>query len=234
MIDLNKKYWIILGGFALLTIGGLLLTLRRKKVVGSNLKSSNTSSSFKTKLVDLANSEWDKWNKGGVRIKEGSQDTLQDLRDYWEKGAGVKQNDKYYIGEAWSSAFISYLMRTTGAGDDFKYSSSHSQYIAQAVKNRKENNAKKFKAYKPNEVDVQVGDLVCYPRQSGVTYDSGAGYKSHCDLIVSVSVDNAVGIGGNVSDSVSKKNYALKDGKIDKSKDSKAYGGIFTVIKNEK
>ena len=26
----------------------------------------------------------------------------------------------------------------------------------------------------------------------------------------------------------------LKDGKIDKSKDTKGYGGIFTVIKNEK
>lgn len=227
MIDLKKKYWIILGGFALLTIGGLLFTLRRKKVGSNNVKSSST---FKTKLVDLANAEWDKWNKGGVRIKEGSQDTIQDLRDYWEKGAGVKKNDKYYIEEAWSSAFISYLMKTAGAGDDFKYSPSHSQYIAQAVKNRKENNDKKFKAYKPNEVNVQVGDLVCYPRQSGVTYDSGAGYKSHCDLIISVSGNVAVGVGGNVSNSVSKKNYYLSNGKIDgtKSKD------IFTVIKNEK
>jgi hypothetical protein len=233
MIDLKKKYWIILGGFALLTIGGLLFTLRRKKAVGSNSKSSKStdaSSSFKTKLVDLANSEWDKWNKGGVRIKEGSQDTIQDLRDYWEKGAGVKKNDTYYINEAWSSAFISYLMKMAGAGDDFKYSQSHSQYIAQAVKNRKENNDKKFKAYKPNEVDVKVGDLVCYPRQSGVTYDSGAGYKSHCDLIISINGDVAVGVGGNVSNSVSKKNYALSNGKIDKTKNK----DIFTVIKNEK
>jgi hypothetical protein len=125
-------------------------------------------------------------------------------------------------------------MRKAGAGDDFKYSQSHSQYIAQAVKNRKENNSKKFKAYKPNEVKVQVGDLVCYPRQSGVGYDSKAGYKSHCDLITSVQGNIAVGIGGNVSDSVTKNNYALKDGKIDKSKDTKSYGGIFTVIKNNK
>jgi hypothetical protein len=125
-------------------------------------------------------------------------------------------------------------MRMAGAGDDFKYAQSHSQYIAEAVKNRKENNSKKFKAYKPNEVEVKVGDLVCYPRQSGVGYDSGAGYKSHCDLITSIDGNNAVGIGGNVSDSVSKKNYALKDGKIDKSKDTKDFGGIFVVIKNEK
>jgi hypothetical protein len=219
------KQWGIIGGVSLLTISLIYLFSKPKK---------QKSSPFKKKLVNLANEEWDKWNKGGVRIKEGSQDTIQDLRDYWEKGAGVKQNDNYYVEEAWSSAFISYLMRMAGAGDDFKYASSHSQYIAQAVKNRKENNSKKFKAYKPNEVDVKVGDLVCYPRQSGVGYDSGAGYKSHCDLITSIDNNIAVGIGGNVSDSVSKKNYALKDGKIDKSKDKKDYGGIFVVIKNEK
>ena len=219
------KVWGILGGVSLLTISLIYLFSKPKK---------QKSSPFKKKLINLANEEWDKWNKGGVRIKEGSQDTIQDLRDYWEKGAGVKKNDNYYVEEAWSSAFISYLMRMAGAGDDFKYASSHSQYIAQAVKNRKENNSKKFKAYKPNEVDVKVGDLVCYPRQSGVGYDSGAGYKSHCDLITSIDNNIAVGIGGNVSDSVSKKNYTLKDGKIDKSKDTKDYGGIFVVIKNEK
>ena len=219
------KQWGIIGGVSLLTISLIYLFSKPKK---------QKSSPFKKKLINLANEEWDKWNKGGVRIKEGSQDTIQDLRDYWEKGAGVKQNDNYYVEEAWSSAFISYLMRMAGAGDDFKYASSHSQYIEQAVKNRKENNSKKFKAYKPNEVDVKVGDLVCYPRQSGVGYDSGAGYKSHCDLIINVDGDKAVGVGGNVSDSVSKKDYILKEGKIDKSKDKKDYGGIFVVIKNNK
>jgi hypothetical protein len=67
-----------------------------------------------------------------------------------------------------------------------------------------------------------------------VSYDSQAGYMSHCDLVVSINGNNAVGVGGNVSDSVSKNNYALKDGKIDKSKDKKKYGGIFVVIKNKK
>jgi hypothetical protein len=216
------KVWGLLGGVSLLTISLIYLFSRPKK-----------KSPFKNKLVNLANEEFDAWNKNG-RVKEGSQDTLPRLRKYWEEGAGIKKNDDYYINEAWSSAFISYLMRKAGAGDDFKYATSHSQYIAQAVKNKKENNPKKFKAYKPNEVKVEVGDLVCYPRQSGVGYDSKEGYKSHCDLITSINGDNAVGIGGNVSDSVSKKNYALKDGKIDKSKDTKSYGGIFVVIKNGK
>jgi hypothetical protein len=225
-MDLKNKYWLILGGVSILTIGGLLITLRKKKSGGS----TKSSSDFKNKLVDLANSEWNKWNKGGKRIKEGSKETIQDLRNYWQEGAGVKQNDKYYVSEAWSSAFISYLMRKAGAGDDFKYATSHSQYIAEAVKNRKENNSKKFKAYKPEEVEVLVGDLVCYPRQSGVSYESKAGYKSHCDLITEINGNVAIGIGGNVSDSVTKKNYYLSNGKIDKSKGK----DVFVVIKNLK
>ncbi len=216
------KVWGILGGISVLTISLIYLFSKPKK-----------KSAFKSKLVNLANQEFQAWNNNG-RIKEGSQDTLPRLRKYWEEGSGIKKDDNYYINQAWSSAFISYLMRKAGAGDDFKYATSHSQYISQAVKNRKENNAKKFKAYKPNEVKVEVGDLICYPRQSGVGYDSQAGYMSHCDLVISVNGNTAVGVGGNVSDSVSKKNYPLKDGKIDKSKDKKDYGGIFVVIKNKK
>ena len=220
----KTKLLAILGGVSLLTISLIFLFSRPKK---------KTKSKFKSKLIDIANEEYDAWNTNG-KIKEGDSDTLSRLRDYWEYGGGVKQNDNYYINQAWSSAFISYLMKKAGAGDDFKYAISHSQYIAQAVKNRKEDNSKKIKAYKPNEVQVKAGDLVCYPRQSGVNYDSKAGYMSHCDLIVSADENKAIGIGGNVSDSVSKTTYLLKDGKIDKSKDKKSYGGVFVVIKNKK
>jgi hypothetical protein len=121
-------------------------------------------------------------------------------------------------------------MREAGAGDDFKYNLSHSVYITEAIKNKLENNNKKFKGYKPDEVDVEIGDLVCYPRDKGITYNTNAPYVSHCDLITEINGNIAVGIGGNVSNSVSKKNYNLKDGKIDKVKSS----SIFVVIKNLK
>lgn len=219
MLDKYKYY--IFGAIGLIS----LLLLKRKKKSNSN---------FKSKLIDLANKEYLKWNKGNIKIKEGSKDTIQDLRNYYLLGPGIKQNDNYYINTAWSSAFISYLMRTAGAGSDFKYSLSHSSYIRQAVKNRKENNNLKFKAYKPNEVNVNVGDLVCYPRQNGVNYDTNTSYMSHCDLIVEVKNNLAIGIGGNVSNSVSKSNYALINGKIDKAKDKNSYGGVFTIIKNLK
>jgi len=222
-VNEKLKVWGFLGGISLLTISVIYFISKPKK-----------NKVFKKNLIKYTNEEFEAWNKNGVKIKEGSQDTIQRLRDYWEKGAGAKYNDNHYINQPWSAVFISYIMRKAGAGNDFKYAQSHSQYIAQAVKNKKENNSKKFKAYKPNEVQVKVGDLVCYPRQSGVTYESSAGYKSHCDLITNIKGNIATGIGGNVSNSVSKKQYALKDGKIDKSKDTKDYGGIFTVIKNLK
>ena len=219
----NLKVWGLLAGISVSTLAIIYLFSRNK---------SKGKSAFKKKLIDIAEEEHKAWNEG--KIKEGSQDTLPRLRKYWEEGAGIKKNDNYYINEAWSSAFISYLMKKAGAGDDFKYATSHSQYIAQAVKNRKENNSKKFKAFKPNEVEVKVGDLVCYPRQSGVGYDSASGYKSHCDLIVSIKDNKAIGVGGNVGNSVSKKSFPLKNGKIDKDKDEKNYGGVFVVIKNDK
>ena len=218
---LAKYKYYIAGGIALL----VLLFLKKKKAGKSN---------FKKKLIALTNVEYNKWNKKGVKIKEGAKDTLPDLRNYWKTGAGIIKDDNYYINNAWSAAFISYLMKLAGAQNDFKYSSSHSVYIRDAIKNRKENNTKKFKAYKPNEVNIETGDLVCYARQSNINYDTTYSYMSHCDLIISADQNNAVGVGGNVSNSVSKSNYALKNGKIDKAKDKQGYGGVFAVIKNLK
>lgn len=213
------KQWILLGGVSVVTISLIYLLSKPKK-----------KSKFKKKLIDLANEEHDAWNKNG-KIKEGNQDTIQRLRDYWNEGTNTKANDNYYINTAWSATFISYLMKKAGAGEDFKYYPAHSGYITQSIKNRKENNSKKFKGYKPNEVKVEVGDLVCYSRQSGVTYETKGDYLSHCDLVVSTDKDEAVSIGGNVSNSVTKTIVPLKNGKIDKEKDKKGY---FVVIKNSK
>jgi hypothetical protein len=47
-------------------------------------------------------------------------------------------------------------------------------------------------------------------------------------LVTDVTNGVATVIGGNVSDSVSKKKYTLKDGKIDSSKNK----DVFVVIKN--
>ena len=63
-----------------------------------------------------------------------------------------------------------------------------------------------------NEKKLELGDLVCYARQDGVTYNTTGSYASHCDIVVSIDGNSADGIGGNVSDTVSKKKIPLVNG----------------------
>lgn len=196
-------------------IGLLLFTVLRK---------TRKMSSFRKNLADLALQEWNAWNLP-TKVKEGSSRTMQRLRDYYEKGAKVKGSDNYYVNTSWSAGFISYIMRMAGAGANFPYSLSHSIYIVKAIRNKKENNAKAFKGYKPEEVKIEVGDLICYARQNGVNYDTTGQYMSHCDIVTKLSDTEAETIGGNVSNSVTKTKVKLKNGKLDNDK-------YFVVIKN--
>ena len=119
------------------------------------------------------------------------------------------------------------MKKSKATEDEFKFASSHSQYITKAIANRKEN-GKGFKGYKINEKKVELGDLVCYARQDGVTYDTTGSYNSHCDLVVEIDGDNAYSIGGNVSDSVTKSTIPLtSDGY------AKAGNRRFVVIKTK-
>ena len=223
---MTKNEKIIIGVASAVVVGGLVFLFRK------DLKALFTSTGkVGRKASKLAVDEWKHWGKG--QIKEGNPETMQRLRDYWRQGGGVNWSDQKMTDEAWSAAFISYLMGKAGAGDNFKYSTSHSVYIRDAVSNRKANNSKTFKAYKPEEVKIGVGDLVCYPRQSGVSYNKTGSYKSHCDIITEVGKSEALAIGGNVSNSVTQSQVPLMNGKIDKSRDRKGYGGYFVVIKNE-
>jgi hypothetical protein len=99
-------------------------------------------------------------------------------------------------------------MRQAGAGDNWKYSALHSDYIQAAKQNRK-NNIKTFQAFRKNETPVSVGDLICYPRQAGVTYDTTGGYFAHCDIVTNIDPGTATAVGGNVSDSVKQSFYKL-------------------------
>lgn len=196
-------------------IGGFLLF---------RLLKNKSMSSFKNKLIELANNEWKKWNIP-TKVKEGSTKTIQDLRNYYKIGTNNNWSDAKMISTAWSGTFISYLMRMAGAGKNFFYSTLHADYIQKAKKNRI-NNIKTFQAYKPDEISVEAGDLICYPRQEGVTYETNGVYFAHCDIVTKIENNKATAIGGNVSNSVSKSIYELDDN--NKVKTSK----VHVVIKN--
>ena len=224
MVNSKKTNDIVLWStvsVALLALGYLIF----KKVV----KSSKPKSAFKKKLVNLTNEEWQYWDKG--EKKENNSSVYTRLKDYWNS-IGWNESGWSPTGTAWSAAFISHVMKKAGAGEDFKYASSHSKYISDAVKNRKEGNSNPFKAYRLGEKQAtpELGDLVCYSRENTTDlYDRDSGYKSHCDIVVRKSSDSIDVIGGNVGHTVKKKSYSLNpDGTVKKS------GKLFAVIKNAK
>lgn len=218
----TQKYLI----YSSIALAGLSLAVWKRKWIKENL------SWFKVKVKNVVASEFRAWNKKDGKKTETDPDVIERLQKYWRDGAGRTISDASARAEAWSAAFISYVMKKSGAGKHFPYSSSHSTYITAAIKNRKEDNKNRFKGYRPSEQKVEVGDLVCYPRQSGVGYDTTGAFLSHCDIITKVRAFEADSVGGNVSQSVSKTMVPLtKDGFIDKSKDKKGY---FVIIKNKR
>lgn len=187
------------------------------------------------RVVRIAKKEWESWGSpltingkivktGGVENQKGF---AEKVGEYWKIGTG-QNYDGYDTNVAWSSAFISYIMKQGGAGDKFVYSSSHSKYITDSIANRKKGNYKApFVGYKIDEVEPQVGDLVCYSRQGGVSYDTTGSYLSHCDIVVAKKKNEIEVIGGNVSQTVMKNILKTDDkGKlVDKSQN------FITIIK---
>jgi uncharacterized protein DUF2272 len=169
------------------------------------------SEGLRHKIVRVANQELARWGKGV--IKETDPRLRKTLQDYWKTGAGLSYSEgqlgdpAFQNTHPWSAAFISWVMRTSGAGDAFKYSAAHAVYTRQAKENRLANSDNPFKAYRITELAPQVGDLVCSSRAgSGATYDNIApGMKTHCDIVTVVQPGRLATVGGNVSNSVAQK-----------------------------
>ncbi len=214
---MNKKNKI----FAILAALFLFsFTFRRRK--GGNAV-PQTNNALKNKLIEISTKEKELWQNGG--IKENEPKMLSKLRAYWGSVGQGNKAASAIVGDAWSAAFISWVMRE--AGIDWEPSARHSTYFQWAKQNRA-NNTGTWKAYRLNEADILPGDLVGYRRQSGVTYDTPGDYAAHSDIVVSVSSEYADTIGGNISDSVKVTRVPLKNGKIDQMKMKNPY---FIVLK---
>jgi hypothetical protein len=200
----NKTKNIVLYATATLIAVGLLYTIFRVST-----KNFLAKSPFRRRSVRIAKQELEKWNKR----KETSKDVYPYLNEYW-KSIGWNEN-QWSTSTSWSSAFISYVMKKAKATkEDFNFASTHAKYIKKAIENRKNKTRRGFKGYRLNEKKVEIGDLVCYARQSGVGYDTTSDYLSHCDIVVAIDGDNALAIGGNVSNSVTESKIPLVDGYV--------------------
>jgi len=177
--------------------------------------------SFGSRLVSIAIDEWRFFGKQTYDIdnhvehaghKEGEDGWYQRVGRYWLEGVMLNGLDGRDHGTPWSAAFISWVERTAGAGQRFRYSSQHSVYISQAIRDLKQKREEAgYWCWRLNELKPSVGDLVCWARQSGIDYDhqNNGDYAGHCDIVVAVAASEVEVIGGNVGDSVTRRPLRL-------------------------
>ena len=115
---------------------------------------------------------------------------------------------------AWSAAFISYLMRTAGAGNRFPYASSHATYINIArTLSLGRSTGWAISAEAPDAAAPTVGDLICYSRERARRMHfsdlPAHGFPAHCDIVVGNGGDQLSVLGGNVDDAVTMKHVPL-------------------------
>lgn len=126
-----------------------------------------------------------------------------------------RRNDYY----AWSAAFISYVMRTAGAGPRFPYSASHYVYI-DIAKEMKLGSASGWAVVSERVDDYAPapGDLICYSREKHkLTYEKlpRRRFAGHCDIVVARDKAELSVIGGNVDHAVTMKHVPVTtDGRL--------------------
>ena len=135
----------------------------------------NSKSAFKRQVIFQSKKEAEKWQN----FSETDEGTARIIKDYWKRGTDLDysisdiQNPSWQQNHPWSAAFISWIMRVSGAGRHFLYSPRHADYLSDAIEEKQLNSKAKFKGYKINEIKPKETDIVCKTRlNSSATYDS--------------------------------------------------------------
>jgi hypothetical protein len=160
---------------------------------------------------------------------ERSPGLWERIGEYWWLGQDAERRESAWTGMhdetgqefsesrdhnySWSAAFISYVMRTAGAGARFPYAPSHYVYI---------NAAKEMKlgrtsgwimvAERVDEYAPVPGDLICFSRERhALKYEMLPRHQfaGHCDIVVSRDKLQISVIGGNVDHAVTLKHVPV-------------------------
>ena len=126
--------------------------------------------------------------------------------------------------------------RSSSEYDSFFFSAAHADYIRDAVRKRNQNDVSApFWAFRLEEHEPQLGDLVCGWRNRRVSLDTvpdSGFFPSHCDIVAIKRVKTVQVIGGNVGNSVKVKSFSLDErGFLDPSKQGQR--SLFAVLRNE-
>ena len=150
--------------------------------------------------------EFSAWKNG--RLKEKKKEAYPLLKKYWDDLGDWPESRWKPTETAWSAAFISYVMKKSG--DDFYNSAAHTTYATKALQNRnkliadpKSLTGVQHVLFLKGEAEPDVGDVMFYVREGSLEgWMSGGGGQrpSHTDIFIG----GGKGIGGNLSNSVSK------------------------------
>jgi hypothetical protein len=207
---------------------------------------------FQERVAQNAIREWQNFHNPPIVVKSKADtdklsknpleyDQCKIVNRYWgsvtklPNGGFCSKTKAFWEERPWSAAFISYIMRKSGAENKFKYSVRHATYIIDAVKNRDNPNAS-FRGYPIDRIRPAVGDLICAPRgeNKDLPYSqilAKGDFKSHCDIVVAKNGNQLEVIGGNVGDSVAKTIVSLDaEGHIKVTKPN--FRPWFVIIKN--
>ena len=195
----------------------------------------NSLSKFKRKVLFQANTEADKWEE----FTETDSATSEIIQDYWDRGADKDysisqiEDSNWQNEHPWSAAFISWIMKVSGAGRHFLYSDRHATYVRDAIQQKELNSKAKFKGYRIMEIKPKVTDLVCKRRlNSTADYAEGEDHTVlpnsplHCDIVTKVNKRDIEVVGGNINNKVDRANLSLdKNGYLNEQ-------DYFVIIRN--
>ena len=169
-----------------------------------------SSAGFAARAVHAALSEMEKFaRRGGTIIRETQDPLSARVLEYFRFVSRSDITDP--SAEAWSAAFISFVMSKAGAtATAFPFSAGHSRYILAGLANRIANRDNAPIVYfDRHEMAPRIGDLVGFSRQASVQNRADLErllpdtfFKSHTDLVVDVSPGKIKTIGGNLSQSI--------------------------------
>jgi hypothetical protein len=189
---------------------------------------------FTDKVVANCLAEFARFKDG--RGRETEDPFFKFVGEYWSFGLNnnnidgrttFQDSDGVPFRPAWSAAFISFIMRKSGAKDNFFYHEGHIHYVVKAVRDARSPAAgAKFLGRDPTAHAPKVGDLINAGRgaASGARFSNvlrrygrnavpnGSFLPTHSDIVVAVDQANRklTTIGGNISNNVDKKTWDLK------------------------
>ena len=120
---------------------------------------TGTLSPFKQKLIELVEAE-QQFFKGHTETEDKFSDRIG---VFWKQGVGLSFTGKD-VDQPWSAAFVSWAMKTAGAGENFPYSDHHGHYILAAIENRQTGELDApIVGFRVSERAPRPGDLIGQP-----------------------------------------------------------------------